>query len=415
MTAHAWLQARFGSIRPQALAALTRQFRDVELAEEAFANACERALKVWPVRGQPDDPLAWLLKVGRNAGIDIIRKNTKTNTSLPTDNEVSDVETVYAEQIDNDGLRDDVLRLLFICCHPSLSPQDQLAIALKIVVGMSVEEIARAFLVKPKTMEQRITRAKKTVSEADTPFETPDINERSDRLRAVSVMLYLLFNEGWSASSGDVQIKVPLCEEAIRLTRLLLGLFPGIGELMGLLVLFLFQHSRRNARLDDTGKLVPLDEQDRTLWDRSMIAEARALLEKALRRGPFGPFQIQAAIASVHGLAKTPKDTDWEEIVKLYGALYAIEPTPVIRLNQAVALEKVKGPEAALSMLEPLRGELKNYRWYHTACAAFLYDLDRFSEAKSSYERAALLQPTDAEQQILLEKIADCEKKLVVM
>lgn len=410
MTTHAWLQARFDSIRPQALAALTRQFRDVELAEEAFAISCERALKSWPESGQPDDPLAWLLKVGRNAGIDIIRRNTKTNASLPTDNEVSDIEAIYAEQIDNDGLRDDVLRLLFICCHPALTSQDQLALALKIVVGMSVDEIARAFLVKSKTMEQRITRAKKTVSQADTPFETPDINERSDRLRAVSLMLYLLFNEGWSASSGDVQIKVPLCEEAIRLTRLLLGLFPGIGELMGLLVLFLFQHSRRNARLGKTGELVPLDEQDRSLWDRSMIAEARALLEKALRRGPFGPFQIQAAIASVHGLAKTAEDTDWEKIVELYGALYAIEPTPVIRLNQAVALEKIKGPKAALSLLEPLGVELENYRWYHTACAAFLHDLNRLSEAKSSYERAVLLQPTDAEHRILLEKIADCEK-----
>lgn len=411
MTKYAWLQARFGSIRPQALAALTRQFRDVELAEEAFANACERALKTWPTKGQPDDPLAWLLKVGRNAGIDIIRKNTRTNTLQPITEDTADVETFYAEQLDNDGLRDDVLRLLFICCHPSLAPQDQLAIALKIVVGMSVDEIARAFLVKPKTMEQRITRAKKAVSKADTPFETPDINERTDRLRAVSLMLYLLFNEGWSASSGDVHIKVPLCDEAIRLTRLLLGLFPGIGELMGLLVLFLFQHSRRNARLDAQGNLVPLDEQDRTLWDSSMIAEARALLEKALRRGPFGPFQIQAAIASVHGLAKRPEDTDWAEIVKLYGALNAIEPTPVIRLNQAVALEKIKGPEAALSMLEPLKDELENYRWYHTACAAFLYDLDRFAEAKSAFERALLLQLTAAERRILLEKITDCGNK----
>lgn len=412
MTSHVWLQARFGSIRPQALAALTRQFRDVELAEEAFANACERALKTWPRNGQPDDPLAWLLKVGRNAGIDIIRKNARAEGQQPVGEELWDIEAIYAEQLDDDGLRDDVLRLLFICCHPSLAPQDQLAIALKIVVGMSVDEIARAFLVKPKTMEQRITRAKRAVSNADTPFETPDINERTDRLRAVSLMLYLLFNEGWSASSGDVHIKVSLCEEAIRLTRLLLGLFPGIGELMGLLVLFLFQHSRRDARLDDRGNLIPLDEQDRTLWDRSMIAEASALLEKALRRGPFGPFQIQAAIASVHGLSDKSEDTDWEEIVKLYGALYAIEPTAVIRLNQAVALEKTRGPEAALAMLEPLKEQLENYRWYHTARGAFLYDLGHFTEAKSAYEHTLSLQPTDAEHRILLEKIADCENKL---
>jgi RNA polymerase sigma-70 factor (ECF subfamily) len=410
VTQHAWLEARFADIRPQALAALTRQFRNVDLAEEAFANACMRAIQTWPKSGLPDDPLAWLLSVGRNAGIDIIRKNQRISELSPTPQPADDVEGVYAEQLDNDGLRDDVLRLLFICCHPALSAQDQLALALKTITGMTVAQIADAFIVKPKTMEQRLTRAKRTMASANIPFETPDTTERSRRLKTVSLMLYLLFNEGWSASSGEVQIKEPLCDEAIRLTRLLLNLFPGMGELMGLLSLFLFQHSRRKARLDENGNLVVLDDQDRKLWDRPMIAEATILLEKTLRRGPSGPLQIQAAIASIHSLAPSPQETDWQELARLYALLYAIEPTPVIRLNQAVAIEKTRGPEAALAMLEPLVAELQTYRWYHAARAAFLFDLKRFPEAQHAYETALGLHPTAAERRLLLEKINACKK-----
>lgn len=410
MTHHAGLEARFADIRPQALAALTRQFRNVDLAEEAFANACIRAVQTWPKTGLPNDPLAWLLSVGRNAGIDIIRKNQRISALSPTPSPDEDIEGVYAEQLDNDGLRDDVLRLLFICCHPALSAQDQLAVALKTITGMSVAQIAGAFVVKPKTMEQRLTRAKRTIADAAIPFETPDSTERSRRLKTVSLMLYLLFNEGWSASSGEVQIKEPLCEEAIRLTRLLLNLFPGMGELMGLLSLFLFQHSRRKARLNANGNLVPLDDQDRKLWDRPMIAEAKALLEKTLRRGPSGPLQVQAAIASIHSLAPSPNDTDWRELARLYALLYAIEPTPIIRLNQAVAIEKIKGPEAALAMLEPLAAELQTYRWYHAARAAFLFDLERFSDAQHAYETALSLHPTEAERRLLLEKIDSCKE-----
>lgn len=410
MTQHAWLEARFADIRPQALAALTRQFRNVDLAEEAFATACIRAVQAWPDSGLPHDPLAWLLSVGRNAGIDIIRKNQRKSDVSTTPSIDEDMEGVYAEHLDNDGLRDDVLRLLFICCHPALSAQDQLAVALKTITGMSVDQVAGAFVVKPKTMEQRLTRAKRTMANADIPFETPDTTERNRRLKTVSLMLYLLFNEGWSASSGEVQIKEPLCDEAIRLTRLLLNLFPGMGELMGLLSLFLFQHSRRKARLDAQGNLVPLDDQNRDLWDRTMISEAKALLEKTLRRGPSGPFQVQAAIAAIHSLAPSPQETDWQELARLYALLYAIEPTPVIRLNQAVAIEKTKGPEAALAMLEPLAAELHSYRWYHAARAAFLVDLEKFSEAQQAYETTLSLNPTEAECRLLLEKIKMCKE-----
>ena len=416
MTVHAWLEARFAAIRPRAIAALTRQFRDVELAEEAFAVASIRALKAWPEQGLPDDPFAWLLKVGRNAALDALRKD-KHACALDIEHDGSapdasgDVEKKLIEELDQAGLRDDVLRLLFICCHPDLSRQDQLALALKIVVGMSVDEIACAFLVKTKTMEQRITRAKRTIAAADVPFETPDLAERARRFRAVSLMLYLLFNEGWSASSGDVQIKTPLCEEAIRLARLLLDLFPGLSELMGLLALFLFQHSRCSARCDQAGDLVPLEQQDRALWDRGMIAEGKALLQKAHRHGMPGPYQLQAAIAGEHARAAHDDDTDWTEIERLYGELYAIEPTPVIRLNQAAALSKVKGPKAALAIIEPLAPELETYRWYHAARGALLFDLKSYGEARAAYQQALLLRPTEPEKRFLEERIADCEKK----
>ncbi len=408
MNAHAWLEARFTDLRPRAIAALTRQFRDLDLAEEVFAASCLRALKSWPENGLPKDPLAWLLTVARNAGRDIIRARSRSAViaNQPAGSHVP--EDDYIEHLDNDGLRDDVLRLLFICCHPALSQQDQSALALKIVTGMNVDQIARAFLVKPKTMEQRITRAKRAVAQAQIPFETPDLTERSRRLKAVSLMLYLLFNEGWSASSGEVQIKTPLCEEAIRLARLLLNLFPGMSELMGLLALFLFQHARRSSRLDPQGQLVPPDQQDQALWDQKLITEAQTLLAKALRHATPGSFQVQAAIAGVHCAAGSK--TDWPEIERLYAALYLLEPSPVIRLNQAAAASKVRGPEAGLQMLQPLEDELDNYRWFHSARAAFHLEMRNYKCAKAAYERALALEPTKAEREFLNRKISECEK-----
>ncbi len=410
--AHSWLEARFAEIHPKAMAALARYFRDLDLAEEAFAAGCVRALKTWPEKGLPDDPFAWLLTVSRNIGRDILRRRARPVTDeafvIPTD----PPEDISIENIDARGLRDDVLRLLFICCHPSLSPQDQSALALRIVAGLSIDEIAQAFLIKPRAMEQRLTRAKRAIADANTPFETPDLAERHRRMTVVSLMVYLLFNEGWSASTGDIQIKTPLCEEAIRLARLLLELFPALRELMGLLALFLVQHSRRDARLDDAGKLVPLDAQDRRRWDRAMIAEAGALLEKALRHGSPGSYQIQAAIALVHANAQTPDETDWPEIERLYGALCVLEPTPVIRLNHASALAKVEGPQAALDKIEPLGLELDDYRWYHAARGAFLFELEDYAGARQAYERTVSLSPTDQESLFLEQKIAECEKNL---
>ncbi len=409
---HAWLEARFAEVRPKAIAALTRQFRDLELAEEAFAASCLKALQVWPQRGRPDDPFAWLLTVGRNAGVDIIRRASRTR-DIPVPETVNDTpEDDLIADLDAGGLRDDVLRLLFICCHPDLTPRDQSALALKIVAGLSVAEIARAFLVKPKAMEQRLTRAKRMATHANVPFETPDLAERHNRLKTVSLMVYLLFNEGWSASAGEIQIKTALCDEAIRLARLLLALFPGVSELMGQLALFLFQHSRRRARIDAAGDLMPLDDQDRTLWDRSMTAEAQALLEKALRHGAPGPYQIQAAIAAVHAGAPAADDTDWHEIERLYAALYLLEPTAVVKLNHAVAIAKVDGPTAALDMLATLADDLAGYKWFHTARAAFLSELGDFRRAKAAYECAMSLETTTPERRHLCRKIAACEKML---
>ncbi len=407
-----WLEARFAEIRPKALAALTRQFRDIEIAEEAFSSSCLKALQIWPEQGLPRNPLAWLLTAGRNAAVDTLRKSARAADRVPADVFLEPTEDDVIGHIDAAGLRDDVLRLLFICCHPDLNPQDQSALALRIVAGLSVAEIARAFLINPRAMEQRLTRAKRVIGVADVPFETPDLAERHKRLKAVSLMIYLTFNEGWSASAGSHQIKAPLCEEAIRTARLLLDLFPAVSESMGLLALLLLQHSRRTARTDPNGNLIMLDEQDRTLWDQAMIAEAQALLDKALRHAAPGPYQIQAAIAAVHATARQPAETDWCEIERLYAALTIIEPTAVVRLNHAAAIAEVHGPQAGLAKLDALSTELQSYRWFHTTRAAFLMKMKDFLGAKTAFERALALGPTEPEHRHLLNKIADCEKNI---
>ncbi len=332
--------------RPQAVAALLRYFRDLDMAEEAFQDACLRAIKNWPRNGPPRDPAAWLVMVGRNAGIDTIRKRSRT-TELPEEDAISDTgdaETAVAEQIDAADYRDDILRLLFICCHPDLPPSQQIALALRIVSGLSVKQIARAFLVGDSAMEQRITRAKAKVAKANVPFETPGAVERSERLAAVAMMIYLIFNEGYSAGSAGEDDRAALCDEAIRLVRLVLRLFQTEPEMMGLAALMLLQHSRAAARFDANGELVLLDDQDRSLWDRTMIAEGLALVDKAMRHRQPGAYQVQAAIAALHARAVRPEDTDWPQIDLLYATLEHMQPSPVVTLNRAVAVSKVRGP-----------------------------------------------------------------------
>jgi RNA polymerase sigma-70 factor (ECF subfamily) len=399
MTDTAWIDAALTSARPQAVGALLRYFRNLDTAEEAFQNACLRALKSWPQNGPPRDAAAWLIMVGRNAAIDEVRRSHKQE-ALPDDAVISDLddaEEELADRLDGSHYRDDILRLLFICCHPDLPATQQIALALRIVSGLSVKQIARAFLVSEPAMEQRITRAKAKVANAGVPFETPGAVERSERLAAVAAMIYLIFNEGYSASGETFEIRKPLCEEAIRLARLLLRLFQSEPEIMGLAALLLLQHARAAARFDANGELILLDDQDRTLWNQKLIAEGAALIDKAMRHHRSGPYQVQAAIAALHSRAEKPEDTDWAQIDLLYGALEVMQPSPVVTLNRAVAVSKVRGPEAALQMIEPLAERLSNYFHYFGVRGAFLMQLGRNEEARVAFDHAIALANTSAE------------------
>lgn len=417
MTDGGLTRAVFASSRPRAIAALVRTFRDVDLAEDMYQEACVRAAEKWPADGMPRDPLAWLIRVGRNAGLDQLRRRKHmapvgAEQVLETMTFDDDREAELAASIDDAEFRDDVLRLMFMCCHPELSSADQLALALKVVVGFSVAEIARAFVVSSTAMEQRITRAKRRAAGVATRLDPPSRIERGERLSAVTTMVYLLFNEGYSARSGRDHIRLALCDEAIRLARLLLDLFPGQGEVAGLLALCLLQHSRHRTRLDDTGQLVALDQQDRSRWDRKMIAEGLILVEKALRKGRPGTLQIQAAIAAVHCSAETALATDWAEIDRLYQALEAIKPSPVVTLNRAVAVSKVRGAGAALAMIEPLEPALRTYQPFHSTRAAFLEDCGDHATAACAYAQAMELAPTEAEKAYLSSRLARIEKKI---
>jgi RNA polymerase sigma-70 factor (ECF subfamily) len=396
----AWIETALISARPQAVGALLRYFRDLDTAEEAFQNACLRALKTWPQNGPPRDPAAWLIMVGRNVAIDEVRR-TRKQQPLPEDDQVisdlDDAESKLAERLDGSHYRDDILRLMFICCHPQLPATQQIALALRIVSGLTVKQIARAFLVSDAAMEQRITRAKAKVAEAGTPFETPGAIERSERLAGVAAIIYLIFNEGYSASGDTAEIRKPLCEEAIRLARLLLRLFQSEPEIMGLTALILLQHARSAARFAEDGTLILLDDQDRSLWNGTMIAEGLALIDKAMRHRRSGPYQIQAAIAALHARAATPEETDWAQIDLLYGALELVQPSPVVTLNRAVAVSKVRGPQAALDLIEPLAPKLANYFHFYGVRGAFLMQLGRNDEARIAFDRAIALANTSAE------------------
>jgi RNA polymerase sigma-70 factor (ECF subfamily) len=392
----AWIEAALTAARPQVTGALLRYFRDLDMAEEAFQEAALRALKTWPQKGPPRDPPAWLIFVGRNAALDGVRKKSG-ETALPPDEAISDLddaEADMAERLDSSHYRDDVLRLLFICCHPDLPATQQIALALRIVSGLSVGQIARAFLVSEAAMEQRITRAKAKIAHAGVPFEPPGAAERAERLAVVSAMVYLVFNEGYSAGNAA---RNELCDEAIRLARLLLRLFQTDPEIMGLTALMLLQHARLPARFDAAGEIVLLEDQDRMLWKPNLIAEGLALTEKAIRHQRPGPYQIQAAIAAAHARAKQASETDWIQIDRLYGGLELMQPSPVITLNRAVAAAKVRGPEAALAMIEPLEKRLAGYFHYFGVKGAFLMQLGRASEARQAFDRAIALANTPAE------------------
>jgi RNA polymerase sigma-70 factor (ECF subfamily) len=398
MTDIAWIELSLTSARPQVLGALLRYFRDLDVAEEAFQETCLRALKTWPDKGPPRDPVAWLIFVGRNSGIDAVRRRSKTQ-ALPEEEAFSntgDAEADMVDRLDGSNYRDDILRLLFICCHPDLPATQQIALALRIVSGLTVQQIARAFLVGESAMEQRITRAKARVAAAGVEFETPGAVERAERLTRVGAMIYLVFNEGYSCQASGRDGSA-FSDEAIRLARLLLRIFPAEPEVMGLLALMLLQHSRKAARFDASGQIVLLEDQDRSLWNREIINEALALLDKAIRHRRPGPYQMQAAIAALHARALRPEETDWQEIELLYRALEQREPSPVVTLNRAVAVSKLKGADEALALVETLGDRLCNYFYFHGLRGGLLMQIGRNREAAEAFGKAIALANSPAE------------------
>ena len=395
-----WIDPVLGAARPQVMGALLRYFRNLDTAEEAFQEACLRALKNWPQNGPPRDPAAWLILVGRNAALDQVRRQTRM-TQLPDEavlSDLDDAEASLADRLDGEHYKDDILRLLFVCCHPDLPATQQIAMALRIVCGLSVKQIAQAFLVSEAAMEQRVTRAKARIGSAGVAFETPGAPERAERLAVVAAMIYLLFNEGYSSgNSREAEARKPLAEEAIWLVRLLLRLFPTEPEIMGLTALMLLQRSRTKARFDKDGNIVLLEDQNRSLWSQPRIAEGLALIDKAMRHRRPGPYQIQAAIAALHARAKYAEETDWAQIDLLYANLERLQPSPVVTLNRAVAVSKVKGAQAALDMIEPLGERLRGYFYFHGVKGALLEKLERPDEARKAFGQAIALANTPAE------------------
>lgn len=383
--------------RPRAIAALLRYFRDLDTAEEAFQEACLRALQTWADKGLPRDPTAWLIMVGRNAALDTKRR-TRFIGPLPDADALADTrDDLAAERLDESHYGDDILRLLFVCGHPSLPATQQIALALRVVSGLTVEQIAKAFLVSAAAMEQRITRAKRAIAQVGVEFEAPGPAERRMRLEVVSTMIYLIFNEGYGSTPEVAAARGVLADEAIRLGRLLLSLFPTDPEAFGLLALMLLQQSRAPARFDANGEIVLLHEQDRSHWNRTLIDEGRLLLEGAsIYRSP-GPYQLQAAIAALHARATRSEDTLWREIDSLYQVLEALQPSPVVTLNRAVAVWKLHGAEAALEMIDPLRSELDGYFYMHGLRGTLLKALNRPDEARDALNRAIALANSVAE------------------
>src|SRR3984885_3518992 len=389
------------------LATLIRLLGDFDLAEEAMHEAFAAALSLWPSSGVPGNPRPWLISTARFKAIDTLRRRARFDASQDELVRYLEAQSSSAGRSDDDDfLEDNRLRLIFTCCHPSLAPEARVALTLREVCGLTTEEIAKAFLTTPRTLAQRIVRAKAKVREERIPYEVPTARELPERIGAVLQGIYLVFNEGYSAAAGAEVARTELTGEAIRLGRLLMDLQPE-PEVMGLLSLMLLQESRCAARTSPAGELILLENQDRSLWNRGQIAEGLRLLEKALRSRRFGSYTLQAAIAAVHAEAESVAATDWRQIVALYNQLVRIQPSPVVRLNRAVAIAMCEGPEAGLTHLDAVleQGELANYYLAHSARADMCRRLGRTAEARSSYEKALALTEQEPERQFLQERI----------
>ena len=390
------------------LATLIRLLGSFDLAEEALHDAFIAAVEQWPEQGLPNNPRAWLVSTGRFKAIDKIRRRARFDASLAEIASLLDAEAEIAPEVEAGAIEDDRLRLVFTCCHPALAPDAQVALTLREVCGLATEEIARAFLTPAPTLAQRIVRAKGKIRDARIPYDVPDTDSLAERLDSVLRVIYLVFNEGYYASSGDQLMRHDLSGEAIRLGRLLAELLPE-PEVLGLLALMLLQESRRAARTTASGDLVLLEAQDRGLWDRALIAEGTALVERVLGSRRFGPYTLQATIAAVHAAAERAADTDWAQIAGLYEVLSRVDPSPIVALNRAVAVAMRDGAQAGLTLIDSLleQGALGDYHLAHAARADMCRRLGRNNEARASYERALALARQEPERRFLRRRLAE--------